>query len=126
MGDWYVWNGVENVSPPTRSAFGINFSRRWRDFTDGMSHTLLMSEVKNYQVTVRDCGAFSQISDPAPAAIPSLPLCSDGWAVLAEKDDYDDVQMTNLPVDYINVVQLHQLLLDSGWQDSHVRQGVNL
>jgi len=59
---------------------------------------------------------------PTPAAIPSLPLSSDGWAVLAEKDDYQDVQMTNLPVDYINVAQLHQLLLDLGWQDSHVRQ----
>jgi len=59
---------------------------------------------------------------PTPAAIPSLPLSSDGWAVLAEKDDYQDVQMTNLPVDYINVTQLHQLLLDFGWQESHVRQ----
>jgi len=59
---------------------------------------------------------------PTPAAIPSLPLSSDGWAVLAEKDDYDDVQMTNLPVDYVNVARLHQLLLDSGWQASHVRQ----
>ena len=59
---------------------------------------------------------------PTPTAIPSLPLSSDGWAVLAEKDDYDDVQMANLPVDYINVARLHQLLLDSGWQDSHVRQ----
>jgi len=59
---------------------------------------------------------------PTPTAIPSLPLSGDGWAVLAEKDDYDDVQMANLPVDYINVARLHQLLLDSGWQDSHVRQ----
>lgn len=64
MGDWYVWNGVDNVSPPCRSAFGINFSRCWRDFTDGISHTLLMSEVKNYQVTIRDCGPFSLINDP--------------------------------------------------------------
>jgi hypothetical protein len=32
-----------------------------------------------------------------------------GWAVLAEKDDYSDVEMTDLPVDYINVIQLHQL-----------------
>lgn len=59
---------------------------------------------------------------PTLTAIPSLPLSSDGWAVLAEKDDYEDVQMTSLPVDYINVVQLHQLLLDFGWQESHVRQ----
>lgn len=64
MGDWYVWNGVDHASPPCRSAFGINFSRRLRDFTDGISHTLLMAEVKNYQVTLRDCGPFSLINDP--------------------------------------------------------------
>jgi prepilin-type N-terminal cleavage/methylation domain-containing protein len=78
MGDWYVWNGVGNVGPPTRSAFGISFSRRWRDFTDGVSHTLLMSEVKNFQVTIRDCGPFSQINDPnnipSPDAAP-LAVC---------------------------------------------------
>jgi prepilin-type N-terminal cleavage/methylation domain-containing protein len=64
MGDWYVWNGVGQPNLPCHSAFGINFSRRWRDFTDGVSNTLLMSEVKNYQVTIRDCGSFSQINDP--------------------------------------------------------------
>ena len=56
MGDWYVWNGVDQPESPTRSAFGVNLSRRWASFTDGLSHTLLMSEVKNYQVTIRDCG----------------------------------------------------------------------
>ena len=64
MGDWYIWNGFNSPCPRTRSAFGINFSRRWADFTDGMSNTLLMSEVKNYQVTIRDCGTFSIITDP--------------------------------------------------------------
>ena len=45
-----------------------------------------------------------------------------GWAVLAEKDNYDDVYMTNLPVDYIGITQLHQLLLDSGWQETQVHE----
>jgi len=64
MGDWFVWNGNGSTEPRTRSAFGINFSRRWRDFSDGVSNTLLMSEVKNYQVTIRDCPSFAQINDP--------------------------------------------------------------
>jgi prepilin-type N-terminal cleavage/methylation domain-containing protein/prepilin-type processing-associated H-X9-DG protein len=63
-GDWYVWNGADNPEISTRSAFGINLSRRLVDFKDGLSHTLFMSEVKNYQVTLRDGGAFSLISDP--------------------------------------------------------------
>ena len=67
MGDWYVWRGYRNGGdgePPTRSAFGVNLQRKWRDFTDGLSNTLLMSEVKNYQPYIRDCGQFSLINDP--------------------------------------------------------------
>ena len=45
-----------------------------------------------------------------------------GWAVLAEKDNYDDVEMTNLPVDYIGITQLHQLLLDLGWQETNIHE----
>lgn len=71
MGDWYVWNGFNSPSPRCRSAFGINFGRRWADFSDGVSNTLLASEVKNYQVTIRDCGSFSIINDPNNVPPPS-------------------------------------------------------
>lgn len=63
MGDWYVWGGTSSTIP-TRSAFGVNLGRRWGDFTDGTSQTLLMSEVKNYQPYVRDCGTLANIQDP--------------------------------------------------------------
>ena len=63
MGDWYVWLGV-NGGPTTRSAFGVNLARRWGDFTDGLSQTVLMSEVKNYQPYIRDCGSLKNINDP--------------------------------------------------------------
>src|SRR5262249_20274012 len=43
MGDWYVWLGPDG-GPKTRSAFGVNLSRGWADFTDGTSQTMLMSE----------------------------------------------------------------------------------
>jgi hypothetical protein len=45
-----------------------------------------------------------------------------GWAVLAEKDNYDDVEMANLPVGYIGITQVRQLLLDSGWQEAHIHE----
>ena len=63
-GDWYVWNGLDRPAVTPRSAFGVNLSRRWADFRDGLSHTLLLSEVKNYQIAIRDCGPFSGINDP--------------------------------------------------------------
>ncbi|AGA29081.1 DUF1559 domain-containing protein [Singulisphaera acidiphila] len=63
MGDWYVWLGPDG-GPATRSAFGVNLSRTWAAFRDGMSQTMLMSEVKNYTPYVRDCGRLSIINDP--------------------------------------------------------------
>ena len=77
MGDWYVWlgfNNGQNGGPPTRSAIGVNLSQRWARFTDGLSNTLLMSEVKNYQPYIRDCGGLANITDPSnipsPTAVP--------------------------------------------------------
>jgi prepilin-type N-terminal cleavage/methylation domain-containing protein/prepilin-type processing-associated H-X9-DG protein len=63
LGDWYVWLGPVGA-PRNRSAFGVNISRTWAAFTDGTSQTLLMSEVKNYQPYVRDCGPLKFINDP--------------------------------------------------------------
>jgi prepilin-type N-terminal cleavage/methylation domain-containing protein/prepilin-type processing-associated H-X9-DG protein len=71
MGDWFVWGGVDPPQVLSRSAIGPNLSRRWADFTDGLSNTLLMSEVKNWQVTIRDCGTLSQINDPQQIPLPS-------------------------------------------------------
>ncbi|MFO0959460.1 MAG: DUF1559 domain-containing protein [Isosphaeraceae bacterium] len=64
MGDWFVWLGPDNA-PITRSAFGVNLSRKWADFQDGTSQTMLMAEVKNYQPYIRDCGGLAQINNPS-------------------------------------------------------------
>ncbi len=63
LGDWFVWAGPAG-GPTTRSAFGPNLSRRWASFTDGMTQTMLLAEVKNWTVNVRDCGTLSQINSP--------------------------------------------------------------
>jgi hypothetical protein len=42
--------------------------------------------------------------------------------VLAEKDDYRDVNMTDLPVGYIGITQMRHRLEDSGWEAGHVRE----
>jgi prepilin-type N-terminal cleavage/methylation domain-containing protein/prepilin-type processing-associated H-X9-DG protein len=69
LGDWFVWAGPSG-GPVTRSAFGPNLSRRWAAFTDGTSTTLLIAEVKNWQVNIRDCGTLSQINDPSKIPSP--------------------------------------------------------
>jgi hypothetical protein len=60
-------------------------------------------------------------SQPSADDLPDEDVIN-GWAVLAEKDDYSDVDMTDLPVDYINIAQLRQVLVDSGWQEDHIRE----
>jgi prepilin-type N-terminal cleavage/methylation domain-containing protein/prepilin-type processing-associated H-X9-DG protein len=74
MGDWFVWGSFGNTTP-NRSAFGPNQSRAWAAFTDGLSQTALMAEVKSYQPYLRDCGGLAQISNsaniPPPNADPT-------------------------------------------------------
>ncbi len=45
----------------------------------------------------------------------------DGWAVLAQKDDYSDVEMTDLPVDHIGITTMRRVLEDAGWEPNHIR-----
>jgi prepilin-type N-terminal cleavage/methylation domain-containing protein len=73
MGDWYVWGGPAGTVP-SRAPFGVNLRRPLSAFTDGLSHTLFLSEVKNYQPYIRDCGHLANVGDPnnipPPDAIP--------------------------------------------------------
>jgi prepilin-type N-terminal cleavage/methylation domain-containing protein/prepilin-type processing-associated H-X9-DG protein len=63
IGDWFCWAGPDSPRK-TRNAFGVNLSRRLADFRDGLSSTMWMSEVKNYQPYIRDCGTLANINDP--------------------------------------------------------------
>jgi prepilin-type N-terminal cleavage/methylation domain-containing protein/prepilin-type processing-associated H-X9-DG protein len=47
MGDWYVWGGFGGLPP--RCAFSPNVSRRAAEFRDGLTQTLIASEVKSRQ-----------------------------------------------------------------------------
>lgn len=68
MGDWFVWAGFQPID--NRSAFGPNRSRRFAEFSDGLSQTLLAAEVKAYQGYLRDCGGLAQINQPF--AVPGI------------------------------------------------------
>jgi prepilin-type N-terminal cleavage/methylation domain-containing protein/prepilin-type processing-associated H-X9-DG protein len=61
MGDWFVWGGLSG--PYNRSAFGPNRSVPFAAFRDGLSQTLLASEVKTYTNRMNNC-ALSRITDP--------------------------------------------------------------
>jgi prepilin-type processing-associated H-X9-DG protein len=55
VGDWYVFGGVG--ATPNRSAFCVDLSRPIAAFLDGVSNTVVASEVKTYQPLVKSCFA---------------------------------------------------------------------
>lgn len=46
----------------------------------------------------------------------------EGWAVLAEKDDYEDPHMADIPVDYIDIIRMRQALERLGWSPDHIHE----
>jgi len=67
VGDWYVFGGL-GVSSENRGAFGVNRSRRLAEFVDGLSNTVVASEVKTYQAVLTNCD-LSTVKEPG--SIPS-------------------------------------------------------
>lgn len=60
------------------------------------------------------CGApYTATPDPGPVEV---------YAVLAEKDDYKDVSMTDLLVDYIDILRLREALEKLGWPAENIRE----
>ncbi|WP_406699509.1 DUF1559 domain-containing protein [Singulisphaera sp. Ch08] len=64
-GDWFVWGGIGSTSK-NRGTFGVNQSRSFAEFTDGLSNTLFMSEGKGYLTYFRDCSSFTATNMNAP------------------------------------------------------------
>ncbi len=80
-GDWFVWGGPGSTQK-NRSAFGPNQSRRWAEFRDGLTQTLLLTEGKAYQAYYRDCSTTGLININDPNDIP--PPTADPYQVAPE------------------------------------------
>ena len=102
QGDWFVWGGFDG--PYNRQAFGPNRSRRFAEFTDGLSQTLLAAEVKAYQAA-SNCRFTTLPSVNDPNDIPSP--YADPYAVAPEYDNGTCVTQ--------NQYEFH-----TEWSDGHV------
>jgi hypothetical protein len=58
-----------------------------------------------------------EIQKSVPTSTPEPINPVEGWAVLAEKDDYSDVGMTDLPVDYVDNTRMREALLGLGLEE---------
>ena len=69
-GDWFVWGGFSG--PQNSAAFGPNRSRRIPEFTDGLSNSMLFSEVRTYSPTmICDKVGLSKVRDPNQIPAPN-------------------------------------------------------
>jgi prepilin-type N-terminal cleavage/methylation domain-containing protein/prepilin-type processing-associated H-X9-DG protein len=71
-GNWYTFGGF-GAGMQTPSAIGSNISRGFASFTDGLSNTILGSEVKTYIPSYHDCGAVPPPGPASPLAFPDVP-----------------------------------------------------
>jgi prepilin-type N-terminal cleavage/methylation domain-containing protein/prepilin-type processing-associated H-X9-DG protein len=72
VGDWYVFGGLD-ATARGRGPFGANRSRTLAEFTDGLSNTVMTSEIKTYQNVLTKCTLTTVLepgSIPSPAADP--------------------------------------------------------
>ena len=65
-GTWFVWDGP-NSNACGDGAFTINQATRLAQFTDGLSNTLGMAEVKTYYAVMRDGANPNTPNAPVPA-----------------------------------------------------------
>jgi prepilin-type N-terminal cleavage/methylation domain-containing protein/prepilin-type processing-associated H-X9-DG protein len=78
-GDWYVFSfpgaGPSWAGMPSRSAFTVNGARRFAEFSDGLSNTLLYAEVKTFQARLK-CARLS-VNSPFDEPAPNAPVPAD-------------------------------------------------
>ncbi len=71
MGDWFVWY---KGGPPSRAAFGVNDVRRYSQFTDGLSNTMVFAEcqIEHYQFRSCSNSAFNPYQSPGTQEVPGI------------------------------------------------------
>ncbi len=70
-GTWYTFGGF-SCAVPTPDAIGSNLRRTLASFTDGLSNSLLGSEVKTYTPAYHDCGTVPSPGPTGPSAYPDI------------------------------------------------------
>ena len=66
--------------------------------------------------------ALSSCTPNTPLKTVPVDNAVEGWAVLAEKDDYNDVGMTDLMVNYIDITRMKEALINQGWDPEKIHE----
>ena len=75
-GDWYVFSWPNSTNPasgagsPSRGAFSVNRARSIAEFLDGTSNSILFSEIRSFQPSMKCGSLFSSIPNPLASSFP--------------------------------------------------------
>ncbi len=69
-GTWFAWDPQSNACGD--GAFSVNRGNRFADFTDGLSGTIALAEVKTYTAVMRDGANPNTLGAPVPANAPAV------------------------------------------------------
>lgn len=75
-GDWYVFGGFPPAiyaGTPSRGAFAVNLARPIASFTDGLSNSILFSEIKTFQFRLK-CSSVGSTWTPTTVPGPNAAL----------------------------------------------------
>jgi prepilin-type processing-associated H-X9-DG protein len=75
-GDWYIFGGfvpATYAGTNSRGAFAVNRARRVSDFSDGLSNSILFSEIKSFQYRLK-CSSVGSSWTPSTVPGPTDPL----------------------------------------------------
>ncbi len=101
--DWYVFSwpnaSIAGAGSPSRGAFAVNRARKLSEFTDGLSGTVLFTEVKSYQPSMK-CPTLLPMTTTGPAGLPGPddPLPAAYTSGCAKVDDVKHSRYSNAGV----------------------------
>ena len=101
-GDWYVFSWPNATNPasgagsPSTGAFAVNLARSLAQFTDGTSNTILYSEIRSFQPSMKCGSLFPAAASAGPGSFPGpndpLPAA---YAGCAKVDDVKHSRWSN-------------------------------
>ena len=102
-GDWYVFswpgssNPVSGSGAPSRGAFSVNQAKSLSQFTDGTSNSILFSEIRSFQPSMKCPTVIGTIPNTSPSSFPGPadPLPAAYTSGCAKVDDVKHSRWSN-------------------------------
>jgi prepilin-type processing-associated H-X9-DG protein len=94
QGPWLTWQGYD-VRTKHTGMFGINWSRKLAEVRDGTSNTVVASEGKAHQPSLRSCGSIPGLTPAVPTPDVARQIIQAAFGVCRSNRDPGKTRWTN-------------------------------